>query len=227
MRSTVVVLLFALALAGCTIEVVAPDGTREPGPTPRTVDARVDTAAADSREIDEQTAVAVVDEFWRREFARQGEFYDPPRVAGGYRGSSGPSCAGQPSVPGNAYYCPPGDFIAWDDALMAAGYDQIGDAWVYLVVAHEWGHAIQARLASSQVSRAIELQADCLAGAAISGAAREGLVQIEEGDDAEIARALAAVADDFPWTDTSSHGNAAERTANFNQGSRGGVQACL
>ena len=227
MRSTVVVLLFALALAGCTIEVVPPGGTPDAGSAPRTVDARVDTAAGDAREVDEQTAVSVVDEYWRREFARQGEVYDPPRVAGGYRGSSGPSCAGQPSVPGNAYYCPPGDFIAWDDSLMAAGYDQIGDAWVYLVIAHEWGHAIQARLASSQVSRAIELQADCLAGAAITGAANEGLVQIEEGDDVEISRALAAVADDFPWTDTSSHGNAAERTANFNRGSRGGVEACL
>jgi uncharacterized protein len=226
-RSTVVVLLFALALAGCTIEVVPPGGTPDAGSAPRTVDARVDTAAVDAREVDEQTAVSVVDEYWRREFARQGEVYDPPGVAGGYRGSSGPSCAGQPSVPGNAYYCPPGDFIAWDDSLMAAGYDQIGDAWVYLVIAHEWGHAIQARLASSQVSRAIELQADCLAGAAITGAANEGLVQIEEGDDVEISRALAAVADDFPWTDTSSHGNAAERTANFNRGSRGGVEACL
>ena len=227
MRSTVVVLLFALALAGCTIEVIPPDGTREAEAAPRTVDARVETTAGETREVDEQTAVSVVDEFWRREFERQGEVYDPPRVAGGYRGSSGPSCGGQPPVPGNAYYCPSSDFIAWDDGLMAAGYDQIGDAWVYLVIAHEWGHAIQARLASSQVSRAIELQADCLAGAAIAGAANEGLVQIEEGDEAEIARALAAVADDFPWTDTSSHGNAAERTANFDRGSRGGVEACL
>ena len=227
MRSTVVVLLFALALAGCTIEVVAPAETREPGSPPRTVDARVETAAADSQEIDEQTAVAVVDEFWRREFARQGEVYDPPRVAGGYRGSSGPNCAGQPSVPGNAYYCPPGDFIAWDDALMAAGYDQIGDAWVYLVIAHEWAHAVQAQLPDRFVSQRVELQADCLAGASLEGAARLGIVQIEPGDADEIAQTLQAVADDYPWTDESSHGNARQRTAAFQQGVSDGVEGCL
>ncbi len=239
MRATVVVVLLVLLLGACTIEVVGPERATPPdggtstgggagaaqGSEPRTVG--VEAQAPESRQDDEQSAVAVVDEFWRREFARQGEVYESPRVAGPYRGTSGPSCGGEPSAPGNAYYCTVGDFIAWDDGLMAAGYDQIGDAWVYLVIAHEWGHAIQARLASSQVSRAVELQADCLAGAAITGAAREGLVRIEEGDDVEIARALRAVADDFPWTDETSHGNAEERTANFNRGSDGGVQACL
>jgi uncharacterized protein len=240
-RPILVVLLLALALTGCGIEIVSgsatpassqptvgsvPDGVSDV-PVDSTIDAAPGADDSNTRAVDERSAVSITDQFWSGWFADQGLRYVAPTVEGGYTGTDGPSCAGEPSVPGNAYYCPPGDFIAWDDSLMAAGYDQIGDAWVYLVIAHEWGHAIQARLASSQVSRAIELQADCLAGAAITGAADEGLVQIEEGDEAEIARALAAVADDFPWTDTSSHGNAAERTANFNRGSRGGVEACL
>ena len=130
-------------------------------------------------------------------------------------------------MPGNAYYCPVGNFLAWDEDLMRAGYTQIGDAWVYLVIAHEWGHAIQAQLPDRFVSQAVELQADCLAGAALQGAAHQGLVRIEPGDNDEIAQTLQAVADDYPWTDESSHGNARQRTAAFQGGVDDGVEACL
>ena len=102
-------------------------------------------------------------------------------MRGGYLGEDGPSCGGQPSVPFNAFYCPSQDFLAWDENLMAAGYQQIGDAWVYLIIAHEWGHAIQARLQADQVSVAAELQADCFAGATLFGAADRGLLQFERG----------------------------------------------
>ena len=110
---------------------------------------------------------------------------------------------------------------------MAAGYQQIGDAWVYLIIAHEWGHAIQARLQADQVSVQAELQADCLAGATLFGAADRGLLQFEPGDTEELAKTLAAVADDFPWTKESDHGDAQQRTASFNEGAKGGPQACL
>ena len=86
------------------------------------------------------------------------------------------------------------------------------------MIAHEWAHSIQAQLPDRFVSPAVELQADCLAGASLEGAAREGLVQIEPGDTDEIAQALQAIADDYPWTDESSHGNARERTAAFQAG---------
>ena len=110
---------------------------------------------------------------------------------------------------------------------MAAGYEQIGDAWVYLIIAHEWGHAIQARLERDRVSVQAELQADCLAGASLFGAARAGLVTLEPGDTEELAQTLAAVADDYPWTDESDHGNARERTSAFSAGANGGVKACV
>ena len=41
--------------------------------------------------------------------------------------------------------------------------------WVYLVVAHEWGHAIQYRVPRSLVVRGRELQADCLAATVLPG----------------------------------------------------------
>ena len=192
MRATVVVLLLALALAGCSIDVV-PSGAGPASPptagdvpdeastvpVDNTIDSSPGPDDQDTRSGDERTAVSITNEFWSRWFDDQGLRYVPPEVAGGYVGTRGPSCAGEPSVPGNAYYCPHGNFLAWDEDLMRAGYNQIGDAWVYLVIAHEWGHAIQAQLPDRFVSQAVELQADCLAGAALHGAAQEDLVRIE------------------------------------------------
>jgi uncharacterized protein len=231
-----------LLLAGCTI-VVAPS---EPGrpernrtsappeppdterPRPRPDRPSSPREQEETREEDEAAAVEVVDRFWSIAAPQvTGLPYESPTVVGGYRGTSGPSCAGTPSVPGNAFYCVPGDFIAWDEDLMDAGYEQIGDSWVYLIIAHEWAHAIQARLSSEQVSVAAELQADCLAGAALQGAADLELLRIEPGDTEELARTLVAVADDFPWTDSTSHGDAEERATAFSAGAEDGVYACI
>lgn len=177
---------------------------------------------------DERSAVEVTDAFWREEFPDTfGRSYRSPEVRGGYVGEDGPTCSGQPSAAFNAFYCPSEDFLAWDDNLMATGFRRIGDAWVYLIVAHEWGHAIQARLERDQVSPAAELQADCLAGATLFGAADRGLVTIEPGDTEELSQTLAAVADDYPWTDESDHGDARERTAAFARGARDGVRSCV
>jgi len=215
-----VVIAAALA-AACT--TTASDSSAAAGTTDPIQ--QVDRAAMSQ---DEKTAVEATDTYWRRHFAEQFERpYTSPRVAGGYLGTDGPRCAGQPPVPFNAFYCPAGDFLAWDENLMASGYQQIGDAWVYLIIAHEWGHAIQARLDRALVSVAAELQADCLAGAALQGAAQDGSITVEPGDSEELARTLAAVADDYPWTTESDHGNAEQRISAFDTGARGGPTACV
>ena len=146
MRATVVVLLLALALAGCSIDVVPSGaGPASAPPTARgvpdeastvPVDNTIDSAPGpddqDTRSGDERTAVSITNEFWSRWFDDQGLRYVPPEVEGGYAGTGGPSCAGEPSVPGNAYYCPPGNFLAWDEDLMRAGYTRSatrGSTW--------------------------------------------------------------------------------------------------
>jgi uncharacterized protein len=241
-RGTILVLLLALMLGACSIQAVpsseaaAPttqlnsdtgDGTAAQQPADTNVDATPGVDNADTRAGDEKTAVRIVNQFWQGWFADMHRRYVPPRIRGGYTGTHGPRCGGEPSVPGNAYYCPSGNFLAWDENLMRAGYTQIGDAWVYMVIAHEWGHAIQGQLPDGLVSQAVELQADCLAGAALQGAAHEGLVRIEPGDDEEIQQTLEAVADDYPWTDQSSHGDAQQRISAFRTGVTGGVDGCL
>jgi predicted metalloprotease len=104
---------------------------------------------------------------------------------------------------------------------MAAGYERIGDAWVYLIIAHEWGHAIQARLQADQVSVAAELQADCFAGATLRRR-RPRPAAVRARGHQELQETLTAVADDFPWTKQSDHGDAQQRISAFNQGAQGG-----
>jgi uncharacterized protein len=186
------------------------------------------TALPAGMRAQEQSAVAAVDGFWKRHFREVfGKTYRSPKVRGGYIGTNGPSCNNKPAIAFNAFYCRPGDFLAWDEQLMSAGFTQIGDSWVYLVIAHEWGHAIQNRVKGVETTKAVELQADCLAGATLQGAARDGLVRIEDGDDEELAKTLAAAADDFPWTDEGDHGDAQQRIGAFNTGAQKGVKACF
>jgi predicted metalloprotease len=70
----------------------------------------------------------------------------------------------------NAFYCSAGDFIAWDAQTLipqlAADY---GSLLVAVVVAHEYGHAVQLRLGlAEQPTVVLEQQADCFAGSWIA-----------------------------------------------------------
>ncbi|MFF3443931.1 hypothetical protein [Streptosporangium sp. NPDC002721] len=155
--------------------------------------------------------------------------YFPPRILGGYDfGRPGaPTCQGWRIPDDDAVYCPfPADFITWDVDLMRAGYRQ-GDAWVYLIIAHEWGHAVQARMPGRHVAVAAELQADCLAGAALQGAVEDGLLDVEEGDADEIRAGLHAVGGTVPWTRPGDHGSKQERMSAFHRGANRGVPGCL
>jgi predicted metalloprotease len=176
---------------------------------------------------DIDSAVKVVDSFWSNHFneAFSGT-YSAPQVSGMYDGTNGPTCAGEASLPDNAFYCKAGDFLAWDQGLMTKGYAN-GDAFVYLVIAHEWGHAIQARIDPTLVSEAPELQADCFAGAALQGAVNDGTLNWEANDSNEITRAYSDLGDGTPWTDPSSHGTGLDRVQAFVAGQQQGVAGCL
>ena len=83
-----------------------------------------------------------------------------------------PACGDSGTTPyeqvaGNAFYCSQGDFVAWDvQQLIPALRAKFGEFAVGLVLAHEWGHAVQARVGVPDwPSVYVELQADCFAGA--------------------------------------------------------------
>ncbi|MFD7244722.1 neutral zinc metallopeptidase [Streptomyces massasporeus] len=186
--------------------------------------------ARDDMGQDIDTAVEGVDAYWDAHWSEFfTETYVPPTVLGEYDGASAnvPTCDGEPLADDNAQYCSTDeDYVAWDTDLMRFGY-RYGDAFVYLVVAHEWGHAIQNRLEAELQTLDGELQADCLAGAELQGAAEDGTVVFESGDVDEVHTALVRDADRTPWTKEGDHGSASERVDAFTLGQELGVEGCL
>lgn len=185
--------------------------------------------SGDPMQEDIDTAVQGVDEFWKNHWSEFfTESYTSPQVLGLYDGTAAdvPTCGGEPLVADNAQYCVPEDYLAWDIGLMREGYST-GDAYVYFVVAHEWGHAIQNRLNVELQEVSTELQADCLAGAELQGAADDETIVFEQGDADELVNAIYSVSDDLPWTNSGDHGNADQRSKAFIRGLEGGVNNCL
>ena len=190
------------------------------------------TGTVDQEELAEdiQSAQDVTDAFWQKHWKDYftGR-YTPPNVYGlydGYDVANAPVCFGEPLAPGNAFYCPDGDYVAWDKTLLELGYE-IGDSWPYLIIAHEWGHAIQADLSMDLQSVQYELQADCLAGAVLYGSREDGTLTFEQGDEKEIVDGLNFIADEAPWGMTGDHGDSFMRIESFDSGRTGGVPACL
>lgn len=180
-------------------------------------------------------AFAVMDQYWTNHYTEYfGGSYTSPNlvsntsvgILGIYDGNVDQVSCGQEILePNNAFYCGVGDFIAVDHNLLQRQYE-IGDSFVWLVAAHEWGHAIQARFPSQLAAQAYELQADCLAGAALAGAEADGILLWEDGDSKELVNGLAAIADETPWTNSEDHGDAIQRASSFGQGYSGGPAAC-
>jgi len=131
----------------------------------------------------------------------------------------------------NAFYCHPGDYVAWDaEGLMPGLYAEFGDFAVALVLAHEWGHAIQARASVVGLGIMTELQADCFAGA--WGAHVDGggsnLLHLQAGD-LEEAMAGYLLFRDPPGTspgDEDAHGSAFDRVNAFQDGFFNGPDQC-
>lgn len=216
----------ALAAAGAVLAAAVPAAA-----TPSTDDVTPEQELTD--------ALVVVDQYWTDNYEWYfGEEYTAPLVYTGSAGVQGMYTSGTDSylcggeeglAPSNALHCaePVGeDWLAVSDDLLFAGTDQIGDAFVYMVVAHEWAHAIQQRQ-PGLTAPWTELQADCLAGATLAEATDQGLLLWDEGDEEELAVGLEAVADETGWTDTTSHGSAQERIDFFQHGVDEGVEGCL
>ncbi|MEL4317934.1 neutral zinc metallopeptidase [Leifsonia sp. YIM 134122] len=176
-----------------------------------------------------ENAIDVVDTFWSDHFAdfyEGGDPYTPPSDFIPYIESDLPTCGGEQLEPGNAFYCVPDNTILWDQDLMDYLYTEGGDSVVYLVIAHEWGHAIQEQISEEGLWNSEELQADCFAAAALYGAADDGTWAFETGDTAEITNALTFLADETEWTDSDDHGDPLDRIDAFNDGRTMGVEGC-
>ncbi|GGL93867.1 neutral zinc metallopeptidase [Nakamurella endophytica] len=190
---------------------------------------------------DADTAVTAVEAYWDDVFTGWDVTWIGPTVWQGdgfYDSASavpGPSCHGRPAPEMNASFCGdgvPGDgVVSWDLQLLRAGHRAFGDPFVYLVVAHEWGHAAQERFVADGEAPAVlaqqELQADCLAGATLARAADDGRLTLRAGDTERLLGSLNAMGDSHSGAGTGDHGSSAQREAWFGKGFDGDIESCL
>ena len=94
---------------------------------------------AEDLQTDIATAQTATDAYWATHWNEFFEgSYTSPVVVGLYDGTdpaTAPVCGGQPLGPGNAYYCPEGDYVAWDAGLASL---PPGEARLLRAMAHGW-----------------------------------------------------------------------------------------
>ncbi|GAA0926557.1 neutral zinc metallopeptidase [Nonomuraea longicatena] len=183
------------------------------------------TPASDDFEEDVETARVLTEGFWAR---RLGGSYRPVTDFVAYSGDNGPACGGGVAAPDNAFYCPDGHFIAYDETWLRSLWKELGDGSVYVIVLHEFGHAVQAQLQTSfEFNIQQELQADCYAGGTLSALVAGGELRADPGDEEELLTNLAAAGDpEEDWFDPAAHGTAEQRQRSFLTGYRSGVEGC-
>jgi predicted metalloprotease len=147
-----------------------------------------------------------------------------------------PECGGPvvyAQIAENAFYCPAGDLIAWDRvALVEPFIDEFGAFTAALVLAHEYGHAIQARTGDSKRLAPVitELQADCFTGAWVAHVASGGSdVFKADLDEVDVAVGGLIAIRDAPGAspdDPSAHGSGFDRVSAFSDGLFDGVERC-
>ncbi len=146
---------------------------------------------------------------------------------------AGPACAsGYDDVAGNAFYCKLDDSVAWDaSGLLPELQAKYGDFVIPIVLAHEFGHAVQQRSGffdQNTLTVSSELQADCFAGGWARRAQDQKLFDV---DSSARDSALAGILDlrDTPGTDAtdaSAHGSGFDRVSALQDGYDNGPEQC-
>jgi predicted metalloprotease len=184
------------------------------------------------RAVDDVTAYwqQTYPELYGGEFAELAGFFP-------YGPDTQPPPCGEPpptynDVAENAFYCPIDDIIAWDDAvLMPALNQEFGAFTVAIVIAHEFGHAVQARFGTGDRTVDLELQADCFAGAWTAHVAGGGSDRFS-ADTIDLDKTVAGLIAirDLPGTnpdDPAAHGSGFDRVAAFQDGYENTAQTCV
>jgi predicted metalloprotease len=249
LRRVLPVAIAGLLLAGCSTTVV--QGVASPG-TGEPVDVAPEafpiTGVSDTP-IDQfaRNALADLNSFWADAYPEFfGEEFQP--LENGYFSvdseavdasaypETGIGCASSPTAPdsvaGNAYFDPGCDLIAYDRNLLEELATDYGRFLVPVVMAHEFGHAMQGRFGFAESGRGIqdETQADCFAGAwtawVAAGQAAHVAVRTPELDD--VIRGFLFLRDDVGSDPegTQAHGSYFDRVSAFYEGFDGGVQPC-
>ncbi|MCW2682945.1 MAG: putative protein of unknown function zinc metallopeptidase [Blastococcus sp.] len=250
-RALLVALPGVLCLSGCGFVILgAPaftggDGGEGSGRGPA---GEVTIVGAADGSVDDLTrdALADLEDYWSGAFPEVfGTRFQP--LAGGYfsvdpdavdpgQYPNGVGCGAAPlEVESNAFYCQApntrgSDSISYDRAFLEELADGYGQFLPALVMAHEFGHAVQARVGSPPSSIATETQADCLAGAWSAWVA-EGNAErsrLSEADLDELLRGYFLLRDPVgtSTSEQSAHGSYFDRVTAFQEGFDSGPAAC-
>jgi predicted metalloprotease len=240
--TAVPVLASLLLLTGCTSFAatwVGPGGSARATVTiVGAVDGTVDDLARD--------ALTDLEDYWAQTLPRVfGKRFVPPK--GGYfsvdpndadpaRYPDGVGCGAQPlEVENNAFYCqaegkPNSDSITYDREFLAELAADYGAFIPALVMAHEFGHAVQARVGAPRTSIAVETQADCLAGTwtrwVAEGKATHTHIRARDLD--QLLRGYLLLRDPVGRGTAagSAHGSFFDRVSAFQEGFDSGAEAC-
>jgi len=146
-----------------------------------------------------------------------------------------PPCGDPPpayeEIADNAFYCDGDDIIAWDEArFLPEVNERYGGFTVAIVIAHEFGHAIQARAGAIDRTVDLELQADCFAGAWTAYVV-DGDAPTFQPDDVDLDQTVAGMTAirDAPGTDPNdpfAHGSGFDRVTSFQDGFENGAEGC-
>jgi predicted metalloprotease len=240
-------LLLTLTLTGCaTVLVDRPSASPSPQGGIRSEDVTIVGATDDPVDDLARDALADLQDYWADQFpAVFGQEFEPPR--GGYFSvdpndvdpgeyPQGVGCGAQPlEVEGNAFYCqapdkPHSDSITYDRSFLAELADGYGEFIPALVMAHEFGHAIQARVGAPGTSIATETQADCLAGSWTAWVADGDAAhtRLREPELDELLRGYFLLRDPVGTStaEQSAHGSYFDRVSAFQEGFDHGPEAC-
>lgn len=219
--------VLVLSLAGC-----GPAPAPTDGPTTKATNGSAKKGDVVTRALDD------VERYWTGEFPKisGGKRFQP--VGGGfhpYTKSSPPlECGGQQAgYQPNAFYCPDGDYIAWDaQTLIPQLQEDFGPLLVGVVMAHEYGHAVQARLGDTdQATVVLEQQADCFAGAWLADVQAGHSTAFKKPTAEQLDNTVAGILmlRDQPGTPAvaeGAHGNAFDRIRAFQEGVQHGPKKC-
>ncbi|KAA0020015.1 neutral zinc metallopeptidase [Antrihabitans cavernicola] len=237
LRAAALVIAAVVSVSGCAGKDASPSGGSAPteglaAAGGEGVDIEGDAANPINKIV--ASAIADLQSYWADEFPTlYGGTYQP--VTGGFfavtpsSGDLPPCAASADEIAGNAFYCPSKDVVAWDvEGLLPDLRQRFGDFVIPVVLAHEWGHAIQARAKFEGRTVTREIQADCFAGAWAAHAQSGGDFKASPND---LDNALAGFLflRDEPGTqasDPSAHGSGFDRVGSFQDGFDNGAKSC-
>ena len=239
-----------LAAGGVPLSSV-PAADEAPSPTPSGAALGGSSDLSDLAANDQSAAAVLADleDFWSAHGVT-----GSARPAGGYvsmdssvgsaGGSAGESalCIPDPGrIAGNAFYCPQGDGIVFDSsALVPVLLGDYGPAALATAFAHEFAHAVQARIGPTASDRQadptrfpsilIEAQADCDAGAFLAWAVAGDASRVRVPPES-LLRAVTPVLDfrdpvTISPSDPTAHGLGLDRLTFLLRGFRQGAAAC-